>query len=184
MKKSDFCCCWAGSPASESHLLTTACCFPVGTGWWGEATLVPGVPVWCSGGEGLSKPLSGYCKAAPKGLGDRQREEQEPTRGSGEPPPKYQNTGGWTWGHAERLKQHTRYLVSMHPVSAGLWAQQAASAEPAYLYIVISMERQFKAAQTELNLMLFNHLWSLALVGMIYECFSEIHFDTNTARDI
>lgn len=32
--------------------------------------------------------------------------------------------------------------------------------------------------------MLFNYLRSLTLAGMIYECFSEIHFDTNTAKDI
>lgn len=30
----------------------------------------------------------------------------------------------------------------------------------------------------------FDYLRSLRLAGMIYECFSEIHFDTNTAKDI
>lgn len=64
--------------------------------------------------------------------------------------PKHRRRNRRPQGKAEAAHQ---YLVPTRPVSAGLYAEEVASAESAYLYIVISTARQFKAAQTgaELN---------------------------------
>lgn len=62
----------------------------------------------------------------------------------GEPKPKRQKHQGRNQRPCGKAEAGQQYLISTCPVSA----EEVVSAEPTYLYVVISMDRQFRAALT------------------------------------
>lgn len=125
------------------------------------------------GSLGVLQSCSNIFGEEKEGMGGRGgREEQAPTHGLGEPLPEYTGEEPEVWKGCA-THQHLGLLC---PMPARLCTGGEARARfPSQCLPWRGNLMQFGE---------FDYLRSLRLAGMIYECFSEIHFDTNTAKDI
>jgi len=139
MKKSGFCCCcteelgWKALPRKPPPLPPPAT-FQGARGDGREATLAP---------KRKASSVLRRGRALCQGSAELLQTPQERDSRRSRHPPTRPNSGAGTRGHVERMMPRTgtsSLRIRCREVSA--------SAEPACLYIVISRERQFKAAQT------------------------------------